>query len=235
MRPRHALVVLIAVALPTAPTAAAHADDCLPHPPSLQAYTPVIDFGHGGLVTVKGDPRTTIHVKARPAASSAEADFVSVHQGEIDADGRVDLDVAPTQSTEYVVDFGGGGPGDTSPDCPNGRAYYDGRAPAVEQGQSRVIIGVRTVLSLFSPARTAPRSYRFTGAAKGHPGDLVNLYRVDGYGRSILAAQGRSTAAGEFLIDRRFTGSGTFGFYVASPGDPVNLGGRSGRTRVTIR
>lgn len=224
----------MALVAPALPAAAAQADDCLAHPVALRVYTPTIDFGHGGLVTIMGDPTTNIQVKARAAASTAEADFTLIHQGSIDADGRVDLDVAPTRNTEYVVDYAGGGPTDTSSDCPNGRPYYDGRAPSARQGQSRAIIGVRTVLSLFSPARTGLGTYRFTGAAKGHPGDLLNLYRLDGYGRSILTAQARATDAGDFAIDRRFSGTGTFVLYVATPTDPVNVGGVSQRLRLSI-
>jgi hypothetical protein len=231
MNPR--ALILVAVVAALLPALPASADDCLPRGAVLSVYTPIIDYGTGGLVTVKGsgewasnDPVTFTlreHIKG-----GAPEEYRVIFQGAIDADNRVDLDVAPTVNSEYQGFFNSGGPNATSPECPNGRPYATGHFSART-------IGVRSVLALSPATRTGTRSYRFTGTIKSHAGDLVNLYRVDADGRSILTAQTTSRRDGTYALSRAFTGVGTFAFYTSSPSDPVNVGGLSNRIKVTIR
>ena len=78
--------------------------------------------------------------------------------------------------------------------------------------------------------RNGVRDYTFTGdSLPARPGGLiVSLYRVTDNGRQVLTAQTRADArTGDWRIDRRFTGTGRFGFVVRTGQDLQNAPGTS--------
>ena len=111
----------------------------------------------------------------------------------------------------------------------NTRLYAQTRGCTTDEPRDSVVLNVRTALSLYA-TRTGPRTYRFTGdtlpARAG--GLLVNLYRVTADGRQVLTAQTRASARdGEWRIDRRFLGTGRFGFVLRTGQDLQNAPGSS--------
>jgi len=91
------------------------------------------------------------------------------------------------------------------------------------------VLNVRTTLSL-NVTRLGKQTYRFFGdSLPARPGGLiVSLYRVTNDGRQVLTAQTRANAQnGEWSLDRRFTGTGRFGFVVRTGQDLQNAPGAS--------
>jgi hypothetical protein len=91
------------------------------------------------------------------------------------------------------------------------------------------VINVRTTLTL-DVVRNGTRDYTFSGdslpARRG--GLIVSLYRVTSSGSQVLTAQTRADATtGRYRIDRRFSGSGRFGFVVRTGQDLQNAPGAS--------
>ncbi|MCW2615814.1 MAG: polymerase [Frankiales bacterium] len=108
----------------------------------------------------------------------------------------------------------------------NTRLYAQERGCAI--GQS-VVLNVRTAISLFAK-RNATRDYTFSGdSLPARPGGLiVSLYRVNPNGSQVLTSQVRASATtGDWVINRRFTGSGRFGFVVRTGQDLQNAPGAS--------
>lgn len=82
-------------------------------------------------------------------------------------------------------------------------------------------LGVVTVTPRVSIAarRNAPRDYTFSGRVLPGRGQSVALFRVEPDGRQVLTARTTVGADGLWRVDRRFTGSGRFGFVaVVAPG-----------------
>jgi 5'-nucleotidase len=135
--------------------------------------------------------------------------FRVVRSAEVGADGVAAFRIAPPANT---------------------RLYAQQRGcPAPDVAATSVVLNVRTALSL-TATRTGVRSYTFRGdslpARAG--GLIVSLYRVQPDGRQVLTAQTRASATtGEWRIDRRFTGSGRFGFVVRTGQDAQNAPGAS--------
>jgi hypothetical protein len=79
-------------------------------------------------------------------------------------------------------------------------------------------LGVVTVTPNVSitARRNAPRDYTFSGRVLPGRGQPVALYRVDEAGRRILTARSTVAPDGTYRFDRRFTGTGRFGFFVVS-------------------
>jgi hypothetical protein len=91
------------------------------------------------------------------------------------------------------------------------------------------VLNVRTQLSL-NVDRLGKQTYRFFGdSLPARPGGLIiSLYRVTDTGRQVLTAQTRADAQdGEWVINRRFTGTGRFGFVVRTGQDLQNAPGSS--------
>ena len=96
-----------------------------------------------------------------------------------------------------------------------------------------VVVPVRAAVSL-AAARTAPRTYAFTGRVRPAEG-TVSLYRVERTGRRVLTARADVGRDGTYRIDRRFTGSGRFGFVaVADAGSSRRHSGGASRVRPTV-
>lgn len=74
--------------------------------------------------------------------------------------------------------------------------------------------------------RKGPRAYTFSFFFHGGAGKVFSLYRVTPDGRSVLTAQKRSGPEW-VVIDRTFTGSGRFGFYVSTGTDATSVGSRT--------
>lgn len=92
-------------------------------------------------------------------------------------------------------------------------------------GSTEFAVAVRPSLTI-AATRNAPRNYTFTGRVLPGRGQLVTLYRHDG-DRRVITAQSRVQPAGTYRVDRRFTGSGRFGFSVAVGASTTNLAGSS--------
>jgi len=108
----------------------------------------------------------------------------------------------------------------------NTRLYAQQRGCAI--GQSTVL-NVRTQISL-NVVRNGQRNYTFSGQAipARTGGLIVSLYRVTITGQQILTSQARADATtGRYVINRRFTGSGRFGFAVRTGQDLQNAPGSS--------
>ena len=91
------------------------------------------------------------------------------------------------------------------------------------------VLNVRPAISI-SARRNASRDYTFSGrilpARAG--GQLVSLYRVTPQGRQVLTSQTRASGTdGRYSVNRRFTGSGRFGFVVRTGNDLLNAPGSS--------
>lgn len=98
-----------------------------------------------------------------------------------------------------------------------------------------VVLNVRTTLGL-GAARTGPGTYRFSGRTlPSRPaGLIVSLYRITPDGRQVLTAQTRASANGTYVINRRFTGTGRFGFVLHTGRDLQNAPGASAVRSVLI-
>lgn len=83
--------------------------------------------------------------------------------------------------------------------------------------------------------RNSARDYTFAGRVLPGRGQLVTLYRTDSATASkpVVTAQTRVLFDGTYRINRRFTGSGQFGFYVSVAESATNLQGSS-RVRPTV-
>lgn len=92
-------------------------------------------------------------------------------------------------------------------------------------GGVRITASVRPSLSI-SATRNAARDYTFAGRVLPARGQLVTLYRHDA-GRRIVTAQSRVGSNGLYRFDRRFTGSGRFGFSAGVGQSSTNLAGSS--------
>lgn len=164
-------------------------------------------------VTVRATPNSVIDLLAYTRPSST---FRVVRSAEVGADGVADFRIAPPANT---------------------RLYAQQRGcPATDAASSSVVVNVRTQLSL-NVTRTGPRAYTFSGdslpARRG--GLVVSLYRVTSSGSQVLTAQTRADAAnGEWRIDRRFSGSGRFGFVVRTGQDLQNAPGTSNVRSVLV-
>jgi hypothetical protein len=80
--------------------------------------------------------------------------------------------------------------------------------------------------------RNAPRDYTFTGRVQPAKAQTVTLYRHEGT-RRVITSQARVGPDGTYRIDRRFLGSGQFGFSVGVRESAAHLAGSSA-TRPTV-
>ena len=103
------------------------------------------------------------------------------------------------------------------------------RGCTTDAARFSVVLNVRTQLSL-NVVRNGKQFYTFSGRAlpARTGGLIVSLYRVTNDGRQILTSQTRASAAtGQYVINRRFTGTGRFGFVVRTGQDLQNAPGAS--------
>ena len=173
--------------------------------------TTIIATGSTG-VTVRATPNSVIDLLAYTQPSRT---FRVVRSAEVGADGVAEFRIAPPANT---------------------RLYAQQRGCPADAARDSRVVNVRTALSLLVE-RTGPRAYTFRGdSLPARAGGLVvSLYRVTGDGRQVLTAQTRANAStGEWRIDRRFTGSGRFGFVVRTGQDLQNAPGSSNVRSVLV-
>lgn len=89
-----------------------------------------------------------------------------------------------------------------------------------------VAVDVHPYVSI-SAIRNTVRDYTFSGRVVPARQQRVSLWRVEADGRRVLTALSTVGPDGGYRIDRRFTGSGRFGFQVDVAATSANLGGRS--------
>lgn len=81
--------------------------------------------------------------------------------------------------------------------------------------------------------RSAVRSYAFTGRVLPGRGQAVSLYRVNADGSRVLTSRTTVQPDGTYRLDRRFTGSGRFGFVASVGPSATNVAGSSA-VRATV-
>ena len=146
------------------------------------------------------------------AYSRPSTTFRVVRSAEVGEDGAAEFRITPPTNTRLFAQVRG---------C---------------AASSQVVLNVRTQLSL-NVVRNGTRDYTFSGRAlpARSGGLIVSLYRVTPSGQQILAAQTRANAAtGQYVINRKFTGSGRFGFVVRTGQDAQNAPGSSNVRSVLV-
>jgi hypothetical protein len=175
---------------------------CLRAAEVMLARDVIIATGSSG-VSVTATPNSFVELLAYTRPSTT---FRVVRSGTTDANGNITFaNLRPPANTRLVAQQRG---------CAFGR---------------QKVLNVRTLLTLFVE-RNGTRTYTFSGRAlPARPGGLiVSLYRVTGSGRQVLTSQTRADAStGRYVINRRFTGSGRFGFVVRTGQDLQNAPGSS--------
>lgn len=176
-------------------------------PARVELATGTIDASTAAPATVVGTPGARVDVQAYTQPSTSDRVVRSV---QLDNTGRAAIRLVPPANTRLYAQESG---------CAAGPS---------------VVLNVRSTLTLFAK-RNGTRDYTYTGdslpARSG--GLIVSLYRVQADGMRVLTAQTRADAGnGEWRIDRRFTGTGRFGFVLLTGQDLQNAPGTS-RTRPT--
>ncbi|MBC7373359.1 MAG: Ig-like domain-containing protein [Frankiales bacterium] len=181
-----------------------------------------------------------------PAPSCATPTQVSLERDTIIATGSagvtvtapansiVDLFAYTRPSTTYRVvrsaEVGGSGVAEFRIVPPaNTRLYAQVRGCTANIVRDSKVLNVRTALSLFA-VRNGFRNYTFSGdSLPARPGGLIiSLYRVTADGRQVLTSQTRASATtGDWVLNRRFTGTGRFGFVARTGQDLQNAPGVS--------
>lgn len=164
---------------------------------------------------------------------------VYLHAKTDDASAKYSLELLTGATTFRVVRTGSGTATDWTVYPPENSAFRL-RAEPKNAGARPCEAGpvVRTYVRpslTISAVRNSTRDYTFSGRVLPGRGQLVSLYRTDSETSSkpVLTAQTRVLSDGTYRIDRRFTGSGRFGFYVSVAESATNLQGSS-RVRPTV-
>ncbi len=185
---------------PTSP-----APGCGTDKPATAINQVVIRAGAGADVVVTGTPgrRVVLFAYTRPSTT-----FIKVREAQtIPADGTLEFLVTPPRNTRVA-------------------ALYENCTAPTDLGTSDAV-SVQYVVSL-AAKRNGVRNYTFSGRLlPALSGSLVSLYRVTPSGQQILTSQGRVGANGLYAINRKFTGSGRFDFFVKANGNPNNNTGTS--------
>ena len=205
--PRYALAALLALlvvlagnllpeavaagATPSAtpsPTSSPVDEGCRPH--TVTKDRSAIRFGESVTVTLTSSATSTVFV-----LNAVSPDRERRLGGRSEAPGddeRIVWTVGPTENTRLLVSHGQLCPEDD--------------------------LGVVTVTPHVSigATRKGPRDYTFTGRVLPGRGQPVALYRVEADGRRVLSARSTVRDDGTYRFDRRFTGTGRFGFVVTS-------------------
>jgi hypothetical protein len=115
----------------------------------------------------------------------------------------------------------------------NTRCYLS-YATGPGQDTPSVVVNVRTVLSL-STVRLGTRTYLFQGRNLPRvAGQLITLYRVDGFGNEIRTSNLVTDDSGIYRVTRTFTGTGTFQFKVRTSQTMNNAAGVSNTISVRV-
>lgn len=155
-------------------------------------------------MTVRTNPSSTVDLFAYSRPSTT---YARVRTAEVGADGVARFAVRPGGNT---------------------RLYAQTRGCTADLSRDSVVLLVKPLVTM-DVTRAGARSYTFRGTSvPGRTGGLLlNLYRVNADGSQVLTAQTRAASDGAWRIDRRFTGTGRFGFVVRSVPDVQNPTGQS--------
>lgn len=96
---------------------------------------------------------------------------------------------------------------------------------------SKQVVNVSPQMTI-DAVRNGARGYTCTGTTT-RTDAILSLYRVADDGRQVLTSQTRARADGSWRIDRRFLGSGRFGFALRTGRDIASAPGTS-RVRPTL-
>jgi hypothetical protein len=177
-------------------------DDACRLPPSVALDRSTVVATGEATVTVTGARSAVVDLYAYTQPSTT---YRLVRSGTTSADGVVSWAVrAPANTRLYAQQR----------DCAPGPS---------------VVLNVATALTL-TAERKGVREYVFAGdslpARSG--GLIVSLYRITNGGGQILTSQARASAVdGEWRLERRFTGTGRFGFVARTGQDMRNAPGAS--------
>lgn len=150
-------------------------------------------------VIVTGTPNSVVDLLAATAPSSG---FTVVRSAELGDNGSATFLLAPPKNTKVKPQQRG---------CAFGRESQ---------------INVRSGVSI-NAKRNGVRNYTFTGRVI--PGQVVQvaLFRVTPSGQQVLTATDTTDANGVWVINRKFGGSGKFGFVARSANTAQNVSGAS--------
>ncbi len=176
-----------AVAAEPAPSASPD-EGCRPH--TVTKDRAAIRFGEKVTVTLTSSATSTVFMLN--AVSPDRQRFLGGRSGNTGEDQTLTWTLGPTENTRLFVSHG--------------------------QACAEDDLGVVSVSPYVSIAakRNATRDYTFAGRVLPAKGQPVALYRVETDGRRMLTARASVRADGTYRFDRRFTGSGRFGFLIAS-------------------
>lgn len=207
-----------ALAVPAVGTAPALAQEASPSPsPSAttpQPPPPALSMSPSG-GTVSGEP-----VRVEVFAGGGEGRTLGLF-------ARVAGETAPRQLRSAVV-TGGRAVFEVRPDRRMGlyARFEEGCCTANAGTSSEVALDV-TARATITAVRNRAFDYTFTGAVRPAAGQRVTLWRVQADGRRVLTAASTVRTDGSYGFDRRFTGSGRFGFQVDVAGGEQAAAGRS--------
>lgn len=200
-----------ATATASPPPASPPAGACTrPATVSLNPRTTLAGAAAEVTVTAPGNTIVDLFAYTRPSTT-----YRKVREAVVNSTGRTTFTVVPPRNT---------------------RLYALVRGCTANAGRDSQVLNVRTSLSIFV-VRNGSRNYTFTGdsvPARPASGLLISLYRVSRDGSQVLTGQTRAVAAdGRWTINRRFTGSGRFGFVVRTGQDLQSAPGSS-NVRATL-
>jgi hypothetical protein len=173
--------------------------------PQIFAEPRVITLGEPAFVGVEGPPGASVQIFAYTRPSTT---YRLVRTGTISEDGLRNWEINPAGNTRLYAEI-------------NGRSTRS------------VTVNVAFAVSIGVTQRLG--TYRFTGVVRpGFTGNPVTLYRNLPGGGATVVGRAATSPSGIWRIDRRFTGSGTFGFYAVTGGFPDNVAGRSRGYGLTV-
>lgn len=106
------------------------------------------------------------------------------------------------------------------------RAQADDGQGCLGGGDATFTAPVRAAVAI-AATRNAVRTYTFSGRVVPARGQDVTLYRVTADGSRVITSRTTVAPDGTYRIDRRFTGSGRFGFLTTVAATSANLSGSS--------
>lgn len=227
-----AAIPLCVVAMLASP---AHAQDSSSAPSAIPSATP---SGGTHASPMPMPPPPTLEVDPAEGTASGQAVHVRVYAGT--GEGQVmDLfALLPGQPSPRLLRSATVTAGlaayDVRPDRNMGlyARFRDGCCTANSGTSGTVQLVVRASATL-SATRKGTRDYTFTGQVRPAAGQRVTLWRVGTDGRRVLTSAGHLAADGSYRLNRRFTGSGRFGFQVDVAAGDSNAVGHSA-TRPTV-
>ncbi|MDX6199751.1 MAG: hypothetical protein QOJ79_2902 [Actinomycetota bacterium] len=181
----------------------------------------------------RGNPTLTVRTPTIPAGTTATLVATGA------ANQQYQLHCYTRPSTTYFVARAGAFDAAANPATftlalgRNTRCYLS-YATGAGQDTPSVVVNVRTVLSL-STIRTGTRTYLFQGRNLPRvAGQLITLYRVDGFGNEIRTSNLVTDDSGIYRVTRTFTGIGTFQFKVRTSQTLNNAAGVSNTISVRV-